>query len=167
MQSVWLLVVAAVVSVHLANVEADCKTPWEDCGSTDIKIDNVVVQNCCSSPCTVILGESTKFSFTFTPDKSYQDLSQRACGVIGDECIQFPNETFTDMCKCSSCKLSPPCPFQANTMYNMSVEVPLSSAFPEVTAIAKWQIFDSKVGATKPIGCFEVLVKTVRKSKYL
>ena len=36
-------------------------------GSTHVKINNVVVENCCSSPCKVQRGKSTEFSFTFTP----------------------------------------------------------------------------------------------------
>ena len=36
-------------------------------GSTDIKIDNVVVENCCAAPCKIERGKNTSFSFTFTP----------------------------------------------------------------------------------------------------
>ena len=38
-------------------------------GSTDMKIGNVHVENCCSAPCKAILGQSTTFSFTFTLGK--------------------------------------------------------------------------------------------------
>ena len=37
-------------------------------GSTDIKIGNVIVENCCDDKtCKMELGKNTTFSFTFTP----------------------------------------------------------------------------------------------------
>ena len=82
MQAVWLLVVTAVLCGPLASVDATCKTPWKHCGeasegrlcsvfyvrthtlyvsttgSTDIKIGNMIVENCCDNkPCKMELKE--------------------------------------------------------------------------------------------------------------
>jgi hypothetical protein len=132
MKCVWLLVLAAVVRVPLASVDAECKTPWQDCGSTDLKINNVIVKGCCAVPCDVVLGGTTEFSFTFTPDKTFKGLNQTVCGELGPLCEKFPNEHFENMCNCEGCTLSKPCPFEANTMYNITVDVPLPASFPAV-----------------------------------
>ena len=64
--------------------------------------------------------------------KTYKGLNQSVCGQIGPLCEQFPNEQFANMCNCNGCTLSKPCPFEANTKYNITVDVPLSSTFPAV-----------------------------------
>ena len=65
-------------------------------------------------------------------DKTYDDLKQKACGMVSSDCIEFPNEQFGDMCKCPGCVLNGTCPFKANTGYNLSVPVPLQASFPKV-----------------------------------
>ncbi|CAI8032201.1 NPC intracellular cholesterol transporter 2 [Geodia barretti] len=166
MQSVWLLLVAAVavtgplvLNGSFAPGVGECKTPWKDCGSTGLKINNVIVQDCCSSPCKVKLGSDTKFSFTFTPNQDYTYLNQSVCGELATACIKFPNETFGYMCHCPGCTLEPPCPFKANRMENVTVEVPLSASFPkDLEVFAQWRITDPD---NKRVGCFEVPVETV------
>lgn len=73
------------------------------------------------------------YTHPHTPDKDYNDLNQSVCGELSSVCIKFPNETFTDMCHCSTCSLSPSCPIKAGTTYNMSVELPIASVFPDVS----------------------------------
>ena len=46
-----------------------CQTPWKDCGSTGMKIDNVVMPGCCSAPCQVPKGKNDSLSVFFTPGK--------------------------------------------------------------------------------------------------
>ncbi|CAI8032202.1 hypothetical protein GBAR_LOCUS18227, partial [Geodia barretti] len=72
MQCAWLVVVVVVAAVSgqllsLAPAVSECNTPWTDCGSTHVKINNVHVKNCCASPCKLVLGQNTTISFTFTP----------------------------------------------------------------------------------------------------
>jgi hypothetical protein len=169
MQSAWLLLVAAVAAVAVsgplvlsrsfAPEVGECKTPWTDCGSTGVKISDVTVQGCCSNPCKIKLGGDTKFSFTFTPNQDYKYLNQSVCGDFLGQCVKFPDEKFGYMCDCPGCTLQPPCPFKANVMENMTVEVPLSAAFPKhLETFAYWKIVDPE---NKLVGCFKVVVITV------
>lgn len=75
---------------------------------------------------------SLLLSISIISDKDYNSLNQSACGDIGSDCIPFPNEKFQNMCNCPGCKLSPPCPFKADTQYNITVPVPLQTSFPKV-----------------------------------
>ena len=114
-----------------------------------VKFDNVIVEGCCNSqdPCPVTRGQKTTFSFTFTPgencvfapsasfhpsctDQDYTYLNQTACGMVESTCVPFPGETFGAMCDCPGCRLEKPCPFKANIMDNITVEVVLSKVLP-------------------------------------
>ena len=60
-------VVALLGSV--VGVLTQCKTPWEDCGSTGVKITNVVIPNCCQNPCVLKRGANNTVTVDFTPSK--------------------------------------------------------------------------------------------------
>ena len=70
-------------------------------------------------------------SLPLPSDQDYTYLNQSVCGELATACIKFPNETFGYMCHCPGCTLKPPCPFKANVMENVTVEVPLSASFPK------------------------------------
>ena len=68
----------STLSVHAHIVRAHMSTT----GSTDIKIDNVIVENCCDDQtCKVDLGKNTSFSFTFTPGTHTSEWLSLAEGV--------------------------------------------------------------------------------------
>ena len=92
----------------------------------------------------MILTAHTTSSVYYPPDKAYKDLTQIACAMIGGECLKFPDEKFGDMCNCDECTITPAnkiCPFEANIMYNITVDVPLSTAFPKVSHDSVYLLF--------------------------
>ena len=68
MNLLCLLILSACCSGVLAQ---PCVTPWKDCGSTGMKIDNVTIQGCKCGPCPIKEGTNASISVSFTPSKLY------------------------------------------------------------------------------------------------
>lgn len=53
-----------IVSLHIKTIYSICFA-----GSTEVTIDSVSIPNCCAAPCQIPRGQSTNFTFSFTPSE--------------------------------------------------------------------------------------------------
>ena len=144
---VLALVSCAVARVPYSRVRA---TPWKDCGSTNIVINNVVLEGCSGSPCVLVKGTNETVTITFTPKEAFTDLTNKLYGLIGGVPVPFP------LPQADACKLGVTCPMAAGTEYVEAVVLYIESAWPDIQVIGEWKINDPS-GTT--VGCFEVPLK--------
>ena len=85
MLSVKLICLLLLTGCACVTFAQPCQTPWKDCGSTGMKINNVVVPGCCSNPCQMIKGKNSTITVTFTPSKPINDQYRNIVMYLGNE----------------------------------------------------------------------------------
>ena len=144
-----------LLTVLVCGVAAQCNTPWQDCGSTEVTINSVSIPNCCAAPCQITRGQSTNFTFSFTPKMDIANMTQSVCGELTITCIKMPGFTSTDVCTYAQ----PSCPLKTGVKETVTVAVPVDKSFPSITITAKWTLTDSSTN--KQVGCFSAVLKLV------
>ncbi|KAL5463558.1 hypothetical protein EMCRGX_G032463 [Ephydatia muelleri] len=146
---VLALVSCAVARIPYSRVRA---TPWKDCGSTNVVINNVEVEGCSASPCQLPKGTNVSVAITFTPKQAFTDLINKLYGLIAGVAVPFP------LPEADACKLGVTCPMAVGTQYVETVALYIDPAWPSIQVIGEWKIDDPNSVVD---GCFEVPLKIV------
>ncbi|KAL5463559.1 hypothetical protein EMCRGX_G032464 [Ephydatia muelleri] len=141
------LVSCAVARVPYSRVRA---TPWKDCGSTNIVINDVDVKGCSVAPCVLTKGGNVSISVTFTPKEAFTDLTNKLYGIVGGFPVPFP------LPQADVCELGVKCPMTSGTRYTQTVDLWIQTSWPDIQVISEWKIEDPSGTAE---GCFEIPLK--------
>lgn len=133
------------------------KTPWTDCGSSNLVINDVQVEGCSAAPCLLVKETNVSISITFTPKQAFSDLTNKLYGIIGGFPAPFP------LPEADVCKLGVTCPMTGGSQYVQVIDLWIQSSWPNIQVIGEWKIDDPSSGNAE--GCFTVPLKIADKPK--
>jgi len=130
-----------VLVVFIAAVDA----AFKDCGSKEGKIKDVLISGCkpTDNPCIIHKGTNTSLTidFTTTSPGSITGVKTVVHGIIKGIPVPWPG-VHTDACTQSGLV----CPLKPSTSYAFTTSLLVSTSYPSIKALVKWELEDDKTG---------------------
>lgn len=128
-----LRILSVCLIIHLSAAN----TPYKTCGNPSAKVLDVTVVGCNSPPCALKKGTNASFSLTFEAGKAYTAANADVHGIIGGIPLPFqiPNPD-----GCHNCNLV--CPLESGKTYVYKNTIPVSTSYPKLQLIVKWELLD-------------------------
>lgn len=122
---------------------------YKDCGSLYGKVRSVAVAGCeNSNPCILRSGQSAALTVEFTSLEDTAKAKASVHGIIGGVPLPFPLPQ-SDACQNSGLS----CPLQNANNYTYTATIPISSSYPKIKVLVKWELQEA---SGKDLFCIEI-----------
>ncbi|XP_029191176.2 NPC intracellular cholesterol transporter 2-like [Acropora millepora] len=146
------LVLALLTLLNLSFVVGK-SVHFQDCGSKESSISQVIVTPCPAEPCQLKKGVNESIEVIFKPVEVVTSSKVVVHGIIEGVPVPFP---ISQPDGCVDHGLD--CPLQPNKEYTFKATLPVKSAYPDMRLVVKWQLLDQNANS---IFCFELPVQIV------